>query len=315
MNQLVTTAERQNYHERVEELLVMDTELAKSTKAQYSRAVRFAWKAGMDAFNRDNVRMYMATVKDSERAFLLAMLRRYYKDYQNQLRMLPTRDAEERRQKSDMLDALEAMLDTVKVGKRKTNGQKAHRWLSRYEVEELLESVSYRTQKEELLAKRDKVALTLLACAGLRREEAVNLRWTDIVKAGEDFQLSVTGKGDKDRAVPISKATASFLFKWRDYCKAENGERLLRGVRGLRFADSMTGAALYNLVRKRGAMIGEPELAPHDLRRTYAENLRRQGKDLRTIQAHLGHESIETTARYLNVQVDNSAVVDYAPKW
>ena len=63
-----------------------------------------------------------------------------------------------------------------------------------------------------------------------------------------------------------------------------------------------------------GRQIEKPTLAPHDLRRTFAENVRRNGVDLATISKLLGHESIETTMRYLNHRVDTAVVpADYLP--
>jgi site-specific recombinase XerD len=67
-------------------------------------------------------------------------------------------------------------------------------------------------------------------------------------------------------------------------------------------------SSIFRIVRRYGRAIGKPKLAPHDMRRTFAENLQRNGHDVVTINSLLGHESIETTRRYLNVDVDLTAV-------
>ena len=66
----------------------------------------------------------------------------------------------------------------------------------------------------------------------------------------------------------------------------------------------MSAQGLFNLARKYGAAIGKPELAPHDLRRTYAQIAYEAGVPITQISRLLGHESIETTQRYLNLDLD-----------
>ena len=68
--------------------------------------------------------------------------------------------------------------------------------------------------------------------------------------------------------------------------------------------DSISTPGLYNIVQKRGLMIGKPELQPHDLRRTYAELGRRAGVTISQISKLLGRSSIETTQEYLNIELD-----------
>ena len=66
----------------------------------------------------------------------------------------------------------------------------------------------------------------------------------------------------------------------------------------------MSAQALFNLARKYGSLIGKPDLAPHDLRRTYAQIAYEAGVPITQISRLLGHESIETTQRYLNLDLD-----------
>jgi integrase len=61
---------------------------------------------------------------------------------------------------------------------------------------------------------------------------------------------------------------------------------------------------IYTLVQRSGAVIGHPELTPHDLRRTCAKLCRKAGGDLEQIQLLLGHASIQTTERYLGTKQD-----------
>lgn len=78
--------------------------------------------------------------------------------------------------------------------------------------------------------------------------------------------------------------------------------------------DSISATGLYNIVQKRGKMIGKPGLQPHDLRRTYAELGRRAGVTISQISKLLGHSSIETTQDYLNIELDlETTISDFVP--
>ena len=78
--------------------------------------------------------------------------------------------------------------------------------------------------------------------------------------------------------------------------------------------ESISTTGLYYIVQKRGAMIGKPELQPHDLRRTYAELGRRAGVSIEQISKLLGHASIETTQDYLNIELDlETTISDFVP--
>ena len=71
---------------------------------------------------------------------------------------------------------------------------------------------------------------------------------------------------------------------------------------------------IYNIVNKAGQMIGQPELAPHDLRRTFAQLGFQAGVPITQISKLLGHTSISTTQRYLNLDLDLATTVsDFIP--
>jgi integrase/recombinase XerC len=72
--------------------------------------------------------------------------------------------------------------------------------------------------------------------------------------------------------------------------------------------------ALFHVVRKRGALIGKPELDPHDLRRTYAQLGYEAGVPITQISKLLGHASVATTQRYLNLELDlETTISDFIP--
>jgi integrase len=78
--------------------------------------------------------------------------------------------------------------------------------------------------------------------------------------------------------------------------------------------DSISTTGLYNIVQKRGSMIGKLGLQPHDLRRTYAELGRRAGVPIAQISKLLGCTSIKTTQEYLNIELDlEMTISDFVP--
>lgn len=125
--------------------------------------------------------------------------------------------------------------------------------------------------------------------------------------------LNITGKGAKSRVVPISVRLAEAIIDWQFLIDAEG--LILRSLGRNRIPeDSISTTGSYNIAQKRGAMIGKPELQPHDLRRTYAELGRRAGVPISQISKLLGHASIETTQDYLNIGLDlEMTISDFVP--
>ncbi len=195
-------------------------------------------------------------------------------------------------------------------------GERAHTWLTWFEAEQLLDACHRRVSGKaemRIFAQRDRLAIGLMMAAGLRREEAASLQFTDIVKQNERYVLNVEGKGAKDRVVPINERLAEAIIDWQFHVGVEG--LILRSLgRNKVPGASISTTGLYNIVQKRGAMIGKPELQPHDLRRTYAELGRRAGVPISQISKLLGHASIETTQDYLNIELDlETTISDFVP--
>lgn len=305
MNELTTTTQQQ---QRIFEVIEL-ANLAPRSKAQYARAVERALAAGVNFLDYNSVQRHYAAVPTSERAFLSAALRRYYGDVRNQLRMTATTSDTQRRQKTDMLDALAALLETTTATREKT-GQAARQWLTLREVARLRQTINGRT------GRRDAIAVGLLLSAGLRRDEAVNLRWQDVTRQGERTVLHVVGKGDKQRDVPISESFANLLQAWREFCEAGDIERVLRGLAaGGTLTDSLTAAQLFNIVRKWAKKIGRPELSPHDLRRTYARLAYENGVDIAQVSLLLGHADVKTTMLYIGAELNLDVTASDCVPW
>ena len=197
-----------------------------------------------------------------------------------------------------------------------SQGHKAHTWLTAKEAQQLLEACKRRTSGKpefRIFTMRDRLAIGLMMAAGLRREEAVSLRFEDVKKQHERTVLDVEGKGAKDRVVPINQRLAEAILDW-EFLVGPDGFVLRSLGRNKQPGESISTTALYDIVQKRGALIGKPDLQPHDLRRTYAELGRRAGVPIEQISILLGHANIKTTQEYLNIELDLEVTIsDFVP--
>jgi integrase/recombinase XerC len=154
-------------------------------------------------------------------------------------------------------------------------------------------------------AKRDVAVLTLLYGCGLRISEALGLKRSE---APGVEPITITGKGQKQRMVPVLPAVREAIADYLAACPhalAANGP-LFVGARG--------GPLNARLVQRRmeelRRALGLPETAtPHALRHSFATHLLGAGGDLRAIQELLGHASLSTTQRYTSVETERLLAV------
>ncbi len=152
-------------------------------------------------------------------------------------------------------------------------------------------------QDESWLAQRDVALFTLLYGCGLRIGEALALNHAD---APTGDIMVVTGKGHKQRLVPILPVVAQSIAAYLAQCPFAPAPDapLFLGVRGKR----LNSGVVQRQMRRIRARLGLPETAtPHALRHSFATHLLAGGGDLRTIQELLGHASLSTTQRYTDV--------------
>lgn len=154
---------------------------------------------------------------------------------------------------------------------------------------------------------------TMYGC-GLRVSELINLKISDLY-LDEDF-LKVTGKGNKQRLVPISsinkKCIVNYLNESRSKIKINptHSDTLFLNRRG----KGLTRAMIFTIVKNLTKLAGiKKNISPHTFRHSFATHLLENGADLKTIQQMLGHESITTTEIYTHL--DNSALVNVMKKF
>jgi integrase/recombinase XerD len=171
------------------------------------------------------------------------------------------------------------------------------RTLSPAEAERLVEAASGTTPR----ALRDRALVELLYGAGLRVSEAVGLH-----KAGVDLEgrlVRCTGKGSKERVVPIGRqavqALRRYLAHGRPFLDTRHRPELFLNAKG----GGLTRAGAFLILRRLAGKAGlEPErVHPHLLRHSFATHLLEGGADLRSVQEMLGHADLATTELYTHV--------------
>ena len=147
---------------------------------------------------------------------------------------------------------------------------------------------------------RNKAIIETLYGCGLRVSELVNLRLTDI-HYNEEF-IVVTGKGNKQRLVPISRKALKEIDIYkqdRNLLKVIKDQNILfLNRRGSRLTRAMIFTIIKDLAAKAGI---KKNIHPHTFRHSFATHMIEAGADLRAVQEMLGHESILTTEIYTHI--------------
>jgi integrase/recombinase XerC len=153
---------------------------------------------------------------------------------------------------------------------------------------------------------RDASVLALLYGAGLRISEALGVKRNAAPIGGTDV-LTVTGKGRKERSVPIVPPVRQAIQSYLELCPYDLAEEgpLFVGARGGPLSPRVIQLVVE---RMRGALGLSESATPHALRHSFATHLLSRGGDLRTIQELLGHASLATTQIY--TAVDNKQILD-----
>jgi integrase/recombinase XerC len=143
---------------------------------------------------------------------------------------------------------------------------------------------------------RDEAVLTLLYGCGLRISEALALSTAQLVAD----VLTITGKGNKTRIVPLLPAARAAVARYLDLCPfaLPPKQPMFRGVKG----GPLNARNIQLLIARLRGALGLPDTAtPHALRHSFASHLLAHGADLRVIQELLGHASLSTTQVYTEV--------------
>ena len=177
-------------------------------------------------------------------------------------------------------------------------GRKLPDTLSELEIDQLIAQIDLSKPQ----GARNRAILETLYGCGLRVSELLQLQISDLFF--EEGFIKVTGKGDKQRFVPIAPTTVKYIELYRNEVRVHQNiptefvDTLFLNRRG----KSLTRAMIFTIVKDLTAKAGiHKNVSPHTFRHSFATHLLENGADLRAIQQMLGHESITTTEVYTHV--------------
>ena len=177
-------------------------------------------------------------------------------------------------------------------------GRKLPDTLSEEEINQLIDSIDLSSTHGQ----RNKTLLETLYSCGLRVSELISLQLSDLFF--EEGFIRVTGKGDKQRFIPINNYTQKLITI---YCKLVRNhgkidpsfqDTLFLNQRGKQLTRNMVFLIVKEAAQKAGL---KKQVSPHTFRHSFATHMLERGADLRSIQQLLGHESITTTEIYMHL--------------
>ena len=192
-------------------------------------------------------------------------------------------------------------------------GRKLPEVLSVEEIDQLIDAIDL--SKPE--GHRNKAILETLYSCGLRVSELVNLRFEDLFFT--DGFLRITGKGNKQRLVPVSQTVEKeiniYVENIRTQLKIKTGNEsyVFLNRRGAKLTRNM----IFTIIKDLSTSINlQKNISPHTFRHSFATHLLEGGANLRAIQEMLGHESITTTEIYTHLDQSflKEAIISYHPR-
>lgn len=184
------------------------------------------------------------------------------------------------------------LIDTPKTGRKLPDT------LSVDEIDALIAAIDLSSHEGE----RNRAMLETLYSCGLRVSELVALKISDLFF--EEGFIKITGKGNKQRFVPIGNSTQNYISIYRNSTRSDL--IIKKGFEDTLFLNrrgtQLTRAMIFTIIKDLALKIDlNKSISPHTLRHSFATHLLENGADLRSIQLMLGHESITTTEIYVHL--------------
>ncbi|TYB72691.1 site-specific tyrosine recombinase XerD [Bizionia gelidisalsuginis] len=183
-------------------------------------------------------------------------------------------------------------IDSPKIGRRLPDT------LSETDIDRLIAAIDLSTPQGE----RNRAILEVLYGCGLRVSELTHLNISDLYF--EEGFIKVTGKGNKQRFVPIVDSTVKYIAIYKDGIR--NHQTIADDQRDILFLNrngkQLTRAMIFTIIKQLAIKINlNKKISPHTFRHSFATHLLENGADLRAIQLMLGHESITSTEIYTHI--------------
>jgi len=192
-------------------------------------------------------------------------------------------------------------------------GRKLPDTLNVHEINQILEAIDHSKQE----GMRNRAMLETLYSSGLRVSELIGLKVSNLLK--DVGFLRVTGKGNKERLVPIGREALKYIKIYKEEVRChlqisnDSSSFLFLNRRGNQLSRQMIFMIIKDLVAKAGI---KKTVSPHTFRHSFATHLIEGGADLRAVQEMLGHESITTTEIYTHLDRDylKQVIKDFHPR-
>lgn len=199
------------------------------------------------------------------------------------------------------------LLDSPKLG------IKLPEFLNLNEIDRIVSAIDLSKNEGE----RNRAIIETLYGCGLRVSELVNLQMSNI-HVEEGF-LKVTGKGNKERWVPIGKTALKYIQFYKEHIR--NHQKVKKGSEDVLFLNrngaKLSRVMIFTIIKRLAEKAGiNKNISPHTFRHSFATHLVDGGADLRAVQDMLGHESITTTEIYTHLDKEylQSAILQFHPR-
>jgi integrase/recombinase XerD len=279
--------------------------LSKNSVSAYLSDIQKLWdyskgELGYNSYSQltyDDLSNFMGYLKEQNQSpYTRARLTSSIKSFFNYLmieKMIPTNPSE--------------LLESPRLGRKLPD------YLTVAEIDLLIAQIDL----SKAFAHRNKTIIEMLYSCGMRVSELTHLKIHDVI--ADDQLVRVTGKGSKQRLVPIDQYTLKlirlYLIEERNQQQAQKGEEDVLFLN--RFGKRISRVFVFTLVKKLCQMAGiQKNVSPHTFRHSFATHLVENGADLRSVQEMLGHESITTTEIYTHLEQKGlrDAVLKYHPR-
>jgi integrase/recombinase XerD len=192
-------------------------------------------------------------------------------------------------------------------------GRKLPEVLTLEEINKVIDAIDRSTPEGE----RNKAMLETLYSSGLRVSELVNLKLSNLYL--DSGFIKVTGKGDKERIVPIGRVATKYVNIYRENVRSQI--KVKKGSEDILFLNKrgsqLTRVMVFTIIKTLTAKAGlKKKISPHTFRHSFATHLIENGADLRAVQEMLGHESITTTEIYTHLDREylRDAIIQFHPR-
>jgi site-specific recombinase XerD len=288
--------------------MVIDALPSENSRIAYKRHLKefFIWysQAGRPELNKALINSYIKFLRENKDTRKNSFSSANINQKLSALRKLASEAEDNNLLEAKIANGIRAVKGMPQRGRRTGN------WLSREEANLWVNAPHVNTRK----GLRDRAILAVLIGCGLRREECTLLSVSHIqMRENRWVIVDIVGKRDKMRTVPMPTWAKTLIDDWMSAAHIDEGFIFRQVNRGDNvMGESLSPKAIYNVVKIYAKKLEKISIAPHDLRRTFAKLAHKGGSQIDQIQISLGHDSINTTEKYLGVEQDlTDAPCDY----